>query len=77
MPQSLEASIKEAVKKIVKEASIGPPALDVKDALQKGLDVEVKEASRNQLRAILRNVELARENQAAVCQDTGATQFLR
>ncbi len=74
MPQSLEASIKEAVKKIVKEASIGP-ALDVKDALRKSLNIEVKEASRNQLNAILRNVELAQSSEAAVCQDTGLPNF--
>ncbi|KUO80475.1 fumarate hydratase [Vulcanisaeta sp. EB80] len=71
---SLEDSIKEAAKAIVKMASVSP-ADDVVNALKNAVKIEIHEPSKVQLNAILTNIDLARQYNAAVCQDTGVPTF--
>jgi fumarate hydratase subunit alpha len=71
---SLENSIKEAAKAIVKMASVSP-ADDVVNALKNAVKIEIHEPSKVQLNAILTNIDLARQYNAAVCQDTGVPTF--
>ncbi|MCG2880882.1 MAG: fumarate hydratase [Vulcanisaeta sp.] len=73
MPR-LEDSVKEAAKAIIRMASISP-AEDVVNALKNAIKVEIHEPSRVQLSAILTNIDLARQYNAAVCQDTGVPTF--
>ena len=71
---SLEDSIKEAAKAIVKMASVSP-ADEVVNALKNAVKIEIHEPSKVQLNAILTNIDLARQYNAAVCQDTGVPTF--
>ena len=48
---------------------------DVKEALRKAYENETSETGKTQLKAILRNVELAENQRAPVCQDTGTITF--
>jgi fumarate hydratase subunit alpha len=48
---------------------------DVKEALQKAYGKEESEVGRAQLKAILKNVELAEKMHAPLCQDTGVVIF--
>ncbi len=48
---------------------------DVKRALQRAYENEDNAAAKTQLEAILRNIKLAEENEAPVCQDTGLINF--
>lgn len=59
---------------LIKKAVIYLPE-DVKQALQKAYAEETNETAKTQLKAILRNIALAEENQAPICQDTGTLTF--
>jgi len=70
----LEEVILKVAKEAVTRASVGP-ALDVSSALKRALGEERSEAAKVQLEAILKNIELAEKEKAAVCQDTGFPNF--
>ena len=46
---------------------------DVIRAIKKGLETEVSSTGKEILQIILKNAEIAREEQAPMCQDTGFT----
>jgi fumarate hydratase subunit alpha len=48
---------------------------DVKEALQKAYNQEESKVGKAQMKAILKNVELAEKTQAPLCQDTGTVIF--
>jgi fumarate hydratase subunit alpha len=48
---------------------------DVKQALQKAFEKETSEIGKTQLETILRNMELAEEQNVPICQDTGTITF--
>lgn len=48
---------------------------EVVAALQKAYDNETEVAARTQLKAILKNIEIAKEKKIAICQDTGLPLF--
>ena len=59
---------------LIKQAVIYLPE-DVKQALQKAYAEETNATAKTQLKAILRNIALAEEHQAPICQDTGTLTF--
>ncbi|MGC8543469.1 MAG: fumarate hydratase [Vulcanisaeta sp.] len=71
---SLEDAVKEAAKAIIRMASVSP-ADDVVEALRNAVKIEIHEPSKVQLNAILTNIDLAKNYNAAVCQDTGVPTF--
>lgn len=70
----LEEAVLKAAKEAIIRASISP-ALDVAEALRRARAEESSEAAKVQLDAILKNIDLAVSNRAAVCQDTGVPTF--
>ncbi|MFB6489668.1 MAG: fumarate hydratase [Thermoproteus sp. AZ2] len=70
----LEEAVLKAAKEAVVRASISP-ALDVAEALRRARAEESSEAAKVQLDAVLKNIDLAVANRAAVCQDTGVPTF--
>lgn len=62
--------IENAVVQAITRASIYLPP-DVKSALEKAYETEENEGAKAQLRAMLRNLELAEELKRPICQDTG------
>ena len=48
---------------------------NVEETLREALEAETSEIARDQLKAILRNVEVARERRIPICQDTGIQMF--
>jgi fumarate hydratase subunit alpha len=60
--------------KLLQLAAIELPH-DVKEALRKAYHEEESEAGKSQLKAILKNVELAEKMRAPLCQDTGVVIF--
>jgi len=59
---------------LIRKAAICLPE-DVKHALRKAYDNETSEIGKTQLKAILRNVELAEKQNVPICQDTGTITF--
>ncbi|ABO08485.1 fumarate hydratase [Pyrobaculum calidifontis] len=70
----LEQVILKVAKEVVTRASVGP-AFDVSTALKRALGEERSDTAKTQLEAILKNIELAEREKAAVCQDTGFPNF--
>jgi len=70
----LEEVILKVAKEAITRASVGP-APDVSSALKRALGEERSDAAKVQLEAILKNIELAEKEKAAVCQDTGFPNF--
>lgn len=66
--------VENAAFNLIKQAVIYLPE-DVKQALQKAYAEETSKTAKTQLKAILRNIALAEENQAPMCQDTGTITF--
>lgn len=66
--------VEETTFNLLKQAAVRLPE-DVKKALREAYDTEESEIGKAQLEAILRNIELAEENQAPICQDTGTITF--
>jgi fumarate hydratase subunit alpha len=66
--------VENAAFNLIKQAVIYLPE-DVKQALQKACTEETSKTAKTQLKAILRNIALAEENQAPMCQDTGTITF--
>jgi len=66
----LEEAIERAAVEAITRAVIYIPP-DVKEALRKVYREEESEASRSQLEAILKNIELAEKMKRPICQDTG------
>lgn len=66
--------VEETAFNLLRQAAVRLPD-DVKEALRGAYDSEESEVGRAQLEAILRNIELAEENQAPICQDTGVITF--
>jgi len=48
---------------------------NIEEALKKTLNEETSEIAREQLKAILRNIQVAREKHIPICQDTGIQMF--
>jgi len=67
-------TIVKAIVEGIKVASIYLPP-DVKDSLKKALEVEENPATRAQLEAIFKNLDLAEKLKAPICQDTGLLSF--
>lgn len=63
----------DAIADLIADAVINLPR-DVEEALQKAMKVE-EEPAKTQLKAILENVRLAREQKKPMCQDTGTPIF--
>jgi len=63
----------DAIADLIADAVINLPR-DVEEALQKAMEVE-EEPAKTQLKAILENVRLAREQKKPMCQDTGTPIF--
>ncbi len=63
----------DAIADLIADAVINLPR-DVEKALQKAMEVE-EEPAKTQLKAILENVRLAREQKKPMCQDTGTPIF--
>ncbi len=55
------------------ETSIPP---DVEEMIRKAYETEESDVGRTQLRAILENIKIARENRLPICQDTGLLGFI-
>ncbi|MFN3803664.1 MAG: fumarate hydratase [Pyrobaculum sp.] len=70
----LEEILLKAAKEAVIRASISP-AFDITSSLKRAHMIEDSEAAKIQLEAILKNIELAAGEKAAVCQDTGFPNF--
>ncbi len=68
-----EAIEKAAIEAIAKAVIYIPP--DVKKALIEAFNNEVSEASRLQIKAILKNIELAEKMKMPLCQDTGIIMY--
>lgn len=62
--------IKDCIKRLILKANyyIGD---DIKEGLEKYKKIEVSEIGRDILGSLLNNAELARQNEIAICQDTG------
>ena len=69
-PQTLT----DAAFNLIMKAAVHLPE-DVKKALKKACEEETSETGRTQLKAILRNVELAEKQSVPICQDTGTITF--
>jgi fumarate hydratase subunit alpha len=59
---------------LIKSAAVSLPD-DVKQALKQACEKETSETGKTQLRAILKNIELAEKQRAPLCQDTGTLSF--
>ncbi|MCS7095601.1 MAG: fumarate hydratase [Nitrososphaerota archaeon] len=66
--------VEETACNLLKQAAVHLPE-DVKKALIRAYNSEESEVGKSQLEAILKNIELAEENQAPICQDTGTITF--
>lgn len=62
--------IESSVAQAIARASIYLP-LDVKDALRRAYEIEESEGAKAQLKAMLKNLELAEKLKRPICQDTG------
>ncbi|HII09433.1 MAG TPA: fumarate hydratase [Methanosphaera sp.] len=65
-----QQQVAEAVCDIYKQAAIILPE-DIVNALKNAYDNEKSEIARLNIKSILKNLELARENEVPMCQDTG------
>ena len=65
-----QEQVAEAVCEIYKEAAIILPD-DIKKALQDAYDNEESDIARLNIKSILKNLELAQQNEIPMCQDTG------
>ena len=65
-----QQQVAEAVCDIYKQAAIILPE-DIVNALKKAYDNEKSEIARLNIKSILKNLELAQENEVPMCQDTG------
>lgn len=70
-----EKLIYEVSVNLLKLASMYLPD-EVVGALERALDGETAPAARTQLQAILKNIEIAKNDKVAICQDTGLPIFL-
>ncbi len=68
------ASVAARIEEAILKASILIPK-DVEDALARALQREETEVARSQLRAVLEDVRIAREERRPICQDTGIVSF--
>jgi len=68
---SFEEVIKDTTKVLLKEASCTRLPGDVESALKKAFKEAKSDIAKSQLEAILKNIELARETEKPMCQDTG------
>jgi fumarate hydratase subunit alpha len=59
---------------LIRTAAIHLPE-DVKQALRKAYETETSPTGKTQLKAILKNIELAEKQEAPICQDTGTITF--
>jgi fumarate hydratase subunit alpha len=66
--------VEDAAVDLIKKSVIELPR-DVKDAVRKAYMEEVTQEGRNELKAIINNIELAEKYKAPVCQDTGIILF--
>ncbi|MET1160440.1 MAG: fumarate hydratase [Thermoprotei archaeon] len=67
--QLREAIVEGTVEALKRAVTILPP--DVVNALKRAYEEEISEAAKAQLKAILDNIEIARNNAKPICQDTG------
>lgn len=65
-----QKEVSDAVCSIYKQAAIVLPD-DIKNALKEAYDKEDSDIARLNIKSILRNLELAEENEIPMCQDTG------
>jgi fumarate hydratase subunit alpha len=68
------STIEKVAFNLIKQAAIYLPQ-DVKQALQKAYERETSKTGKTQLKAILENIQLAENQEAPVCQDTGTITF--
>jgi len=65
---------KDDIVELIGKAVIYLPE-DIKQALKKSIDVETNEIAKNNLNAILKNIELGEKTNTPICQDTGILIF--
>lgn len=65
-----EQAIEATVFELMKKASIELPE-DVQNALKRGYEKEDTSIARRQFDAIMQNIEIAKQKQIGICQDTG------
>ena len=69
-----KTQLEDKLVKLLREAACDLPK-EVEKALQEALNQETDEIARNQLETILDNIEIARNNEKPLCQDTGTPIF--
>ncbi len=70
----LKESIKNGIVTMMREAAFRVPK-DVENALRRAYELEDNPVAKANLAAIIRNIELAREEKIPMCQDTGTPIF--
>lgn len=72
--ENMEEKIEDAIVSLLRIAVTRLPK-DVEEALEKAMERERNETAKAQLKAIIKNIQLAEETGAPICQDTGTISY--